>query len=73
MAQSTVDPATVTPRMAAQIRTWRVDDDLTWRSVAQAATDLWRSEWGGSQIYGRDLCAVAARMTGEDPDEEPWN
>ncbi|MEV3997481.1 hypothetical protein AB0K62_17655 [Streptomyces halstedii] len=50
-----------------------MDDDLTWRSVAQAATDLWRSGWGSSQIYGRDLCAVAARMTGENPDEEPWN
>ncbi|MFE0098959.1 hypothetical protein [Streptomyces sp. NPDC059009] len=73
MTQSTVDPATVTAEMAAQIRIWRVDEDLSWRSVAQAATDLWGSEWGSNQIYGRDLCVAAAKVLGEDPDQEPWN
>ncbi|ARH89021.1 hypothetical protein [Streptomyces sp. MOE7] len=73
MTQCTVDPATITHEMASQIRTWRVDGDLTWRSVAQAATDLWGADWGGNQIYGRDLCVVAAKMMGEDPDQKPWN
>ncbi|WP_241844631.1 hypothetical protein [Kitasatospora sp. CB01950] len=59
--------------MASQIRTWRCDEDCTWRAVAQAATDLWGSEWGSNQIYGRDLCVAAAELLGEDPDREPWN
>ncbi|MGW7442277.1 hypothetical protein [Kitasatospora sp. NPDC054795] len=56
-----------------QIRTWRVDEDFTWRSVARAATDRWGSGYGSNQIYGRDLCVAAAKVLGEDPDREPWN
>ncbi|WNO70892.1 MULTISPECIES: hypothetical protein [unclassified Streptomyces] len=68
-----VDPATITREMAVQIREWRVDEDFTWRSVARAATDLWGSEYGSNQIYGRDLCVAAAGVLGEDPDRDPWN
>ncbi|MFI6984283.1 hypothetical protein ACIBSV_37630 [Embleya sp. NPDC050154] len=67
------DPATMTPEMAAQIRTWRVDEEYTYRAVAQAATDLWGSTWGSNQIYGTDLCITAAQMLGEDPNTDPWN
>ncbi|MFJ6769451.1 hypothetical protein ACIQOV_00470 [Kitasatospora sp. NPDC091257] len=73
MTHSLVDPAALTTEMAVQIRTWRVDEDFTWRSVARAATDLWGSEYGSNQIYGRDLCVAAAKVLGEDPDREPWN
>ncbi|MGW7579545.1 hypothetical protein ACWGKU_00750 [Kitasatospora sp. NPDC054768] len=73
MKPNLVDPATVTTEMALRIRTWRVDEDLGWRSVARAATDLWGSEYGSNQIYGRDLCVAAAKVLGEDPDREPWN
>ncbi|OIJ64071.1 hypothetical protein WN71_030785 [Streptomyces mangrovisoli] len=59
--------------MAARIRAWRVDEDLSWRSVARAATGLWGSGWGSNQIYGRALCVAAAKKLGEDPDREPWN
>lgn len=73
MKPDLVDPATVTTEMAVQIRTWRVDEEFSWRAVARAATDLWGSEYGSNQIYGRDLCAAAAKVLGEDPDGEPWN
>lgn len=73
MAHDTVDPATITPEMAARIRTWRVDEDLSWRAVAQAASDLWGSGFGSNQLYGEDLCVAAAKVLGEDPHQEPWN
>lgn len=68
-----VDPAEITPKKAAQIRRWRVDEDFTWRGVAQAASDLWGSGHGSNQFYGIELCAAAAGVLGEDPDREPWN
>ncbi|MDT9682393.1 hypothetical protein RND61_09980 [Streptomyces sp. TRM76323] len=73
MAHDTVDPATITPEMAARIRTWRVDEDLSWRAVAQAASDLWGSGFGSNQLYGKNLCVAAAKVLGEDPHQEPWN
>lgn len=73
MTHNLVDPATITREMAVQIRTWRVDEDLSWRAVAQAATDLWGSAYGSNQLYGEDLCQVAAQVLGEDPYREPWN
>ncbi|MGV9339724.1 hypothetical protein [Streptomyces sp. NPDC003688] len=73
MTPNPVDPATLTPEMAAQIRTWRCDEDHSWRAVAQAASDLWCSDMGSNQIFGRNLCVAAARLLGEDPCREPWN
>ncbi|MGC0419992.1 hypothetical protein [Embleya sp. AB8] len=67
------DPATMTPGMAARIRTWRVDEEYTFRAVARAATDLWGSTWGSNQGYGMELCITAAEMLGEDPHADPWN
>lgn len=73
MAHNAVDPATITPEMAAQIRTWRCDEDYSWRAVAQAASDLWGSGRGSNQLYGEDLCVAAAKVLGENPYREPWN
>ncbi|MFE2597802.1 hypothetical protein [Streptomyces sp. NPDC057617] len=73
MTDNTVDPATITPEMAVQIRTWRVDEEFSWRAVAQAASDLWGSGWGSNQLFGADLCVAAAKVLGEDPHQEPWN
>ncbi|MGV9453722.1 hypothetical protein [Streptomyces sp. NPDC003635] len=73
MTHSLVDPGTITQEMALQIRNWRVDEDYSWRAVAQAATDLWGSAYGSNQLYGEDLCRVAARVLGEDPYRKPWN
>lgn len=73
MTHNTVEPATITPEMAAQIRTWRCDEDYSWRAVAQAASDLWGSEWGSNQLFGEDLCVAAAKLLGENPYREPWN
>ncbi len=73
MTHNTVDPATITPEMAVQIRTWRVEEDYSWRAVTQAASDPWGSEYGSNQLYGQDLCFAAAKLLGEDPYREPWN
>lgn len=67
------DPESMTPEMAAQVRTWRVDEEYTYRAVAQAATDLWGSDWGSNQVYGMELCFAAAHMLGDDPTQDPWN
>ncbi|MFI6360028.1 hypothetical protein ACIBJF_47500 [Streptomyces sp. NPDC050743] len=72
MTHHHVDPATITPEMAVQIRTWRVEEDFSWRAVAQAATDLWGSEFGSNQLFGEDLCVAAAQVLGENPRKEPW-
>jgi hypothetical protein len=68
-----IDPAEVTPARAAQIRAWRVDQDMSWRGVAAAATEAWGPGFGDNQLYGRDLCNAAARALGQDPDADPWN
>ncbi|MFG3045296.1 hypothetical protein ACGFZR_10255 [Streptomyces sp. NPDC048241] len=73
MTRNPLDPATITPEMAAQIRRWRCDEDYSWRAVAQAACELWGSEQGSNQIFGRDLCVAAAKLLGENPCQEPWN
>ncbi|MFI1585785.1 hypothetical protein [Embleya sp. NPDC020630] len=73
MTHEPADPETMTPEMAAQVRVWRVDEEYTFRAVAQAATDLWGSAWGSNQIYGIELCTAAAEMLGEDPHTDAWN
>jgi hypothetical protein len=73
MTRGLVDPTTITLEMAAQIRAWRVDEEYTWRAVAAAATDRWGSDFGSNQLYGEDLCLVAAQMLGEDAGKAPWN
>ena len=73
MKHNLVDPETITTEMAVQIRTWRVREGFSWRAVAQAASELWGSEYGSNQLYGEDLCVAAARVLGENPHQEPWN
>lgn len=73
MTHNTVDPATITPEMATQIRRWRCEEDYSWRAVAQAASELWGFGWGSNQLVGEDLCVAAARLLGESPRREPWN
>ncbi|MFF5407264.1 hypothetical protein ACFY8K_00560 [Streptomyces misionensis] len=73
MTHNLVDPATLTTEMAVQIRVWRVDQEFSWRAVAEAASERWGSEYCGNQLYGEELCVAAARLLGESPYEEPWN
>ncbi|WP_034266550.1 hypothetical protein [Actinospica robiniae] len=68
-----VDPADLTPEMVAQIRQWRVDEEFSYRGVAESATELWGSPYGSNQLYGMDLCAAAAEALGEDYTIGPWN
>ncbi|WP_317447320.1 hypothetical protein [Streptomyces collinus] len=50
MTHNLVDPATITTDMAVRIRTWRVDEEFSWRAVAYAASELWGSAYGGNQL-----------------------
>lgn len=57
----------MTPELAHRIRYQRVDLGHTWTDIAHhfAGSD--------SQLVGRDLCATAARVLGEDGRRHPWN
>lgn len=64
----------VTPEVAQQIRSWRVTQRETWRGVAELASEHYRDlERSSNQLLGRDLCAAAAKVLGEDSDAAPWN
>lgn len=67
------DPSYLSAERAAQVRNWRVEHEMTWRAVAQAATDAWGSAHGSNQVFGEELCHAAAVMLGEDPFSGPWN
>lgn len=67
------DPSYVSAERAKQVRCWRVKHEMTWRAVAQAATDAWGSDYGSNLLFGEELCRVAAVLLGEDPSSEPWN
>jgi hypothetical protein len=67
------DPSYVSAERAEQVRCWRVNHEMTWRAVAQAATDAWGSDYGSNQLFGEELCRLAAVMLGQDPSSEPWN
>jgi phosphoserine aminotransferase len=49
------------------IRQWRVDEHLTWRSIAR------RFSKDPNQILGMALCQRAAQMCGENYLKDPWN
>ena len=62
---------------AAQVRYWRIQDHMTWRSIAKAAfLDRWFGrEWAPSsnQLMGMALAEKAARLFGENFRDDPWN
>lgn len=60
---------------AHEVRQLRVDEELTWRGVAEVLQARWmaRVGQGDEQSLGATLCHVAAELLGEDPDGEPWN
>ncbi|WP_433183718.1 hypothetical protein [Actinoallomurus sp. CA-150999] len=68
-----IDPAELTSEQVAQIRAWRVDQEMSWRAVAEAAADAWGSDYGGNQLAGEELCHAAALALGENPLSESWN
>lgn len=64
----------MTRELAVKIRRLRVaDQNLTWRGVAGSISSELNLSHGTNQLFGRDLCNAAAKLLGEDPNEEPWN
>jgi hypothetical protein len=59
----------LTAGRAQQIRGWRVDQELTWRGVAAAASAEWKLDHGANQLHGMELCEAAAQLLGEDPND----
>lgn len=63
----------VKPEVVKLIRTLRVERDYSWRSVARFCATVWGASWGGNQIAGMVICEKAARMSGENFLQPPWN
>jgi hypothetical protein len=73
--RTVVDPMTM--GQATQIRAWRCDSHMTWRSIARAA---WREKWfarnwqpPANELMGVALSERAAKLFGEDYMKVPWN
>jgi hypothetical protein len=64
---------TMTPELAAEVRRYRVDQELSWRGVAAAVSEAHCDEKSDNQIAGRELCVIAAALLGENPNADPWN
>jgi len=62
---------------ATQVRAWRLESRLTWRSLARAAwREKWfKRQWGPpeNQLMGMALAEKAAQLFGENYREAPWN
>ncbi len=67
----------MTLSQACQIRVWRIQDRMTWRSVARAAfrEGFFKRQWHplSNQLMGMVLCEKASRYWGEKSTEPPWN
>jgi hypothetical protein len=68
----------MTRKQAKQIRIFRMDHRMTWRSVARAChSQMWSNLCGwyppSNQIMGMVLCAKAASFFKEDFIKPPWN
>jgi hypothetical protein len=63
------------PARVRLIRALRVEDGRTWRAVARACSTAWpeHREEGSNQIWGMQLCELAASAFDEDYLLPPWN
>lgn len=66
--------------MTEDVRRWRCERALTWRSLAGEWTNIhgrelfnWPDELKEHQDLGVDLCEAAAKVFGEDYLVPPWN
>ncbi len=58
---------------ALWVRHMRVNEGRTWRWIAEECAASWAGDWECDQDVGRQICARAATILGEDPREAPWN
>jgi hypothetical protein len=67
----------MTRERASYVRKLRVDEDRTWRGIAEAWEKEFASlaDWkfNGNQLAGMALCELGAKVFGEDYMEPPWN
>ena len=57
------------------IRVLRVEENCSWRAVAEACYNVGWGKWSppSNQIMGMALCQRAAQLLGQDYEKEPWN
>ena len=58
---------------ASFIRKLRVEENGTWRYVAETCNNEWEGNWGSNQLAGMALCERAAILHGEEYTSDPWN
>lgn len=65
----------MTLEQARIVRKFRVEENFSWRAVAQAAYNLGWGEWSppSNQIMGMAICERAAQLLNENYREPPWN
>ena len=65
----------MTVRQAKIVRMLRIDQNLSWRAIAQVCYNFGWGKWSppSNQILGMALCWRAAQLLGEDYEKEPWN
>jgi|TARA_Y100000588_G_C13736956_1_gene703917 hypothetical protein len=57
---------------AKWIKYLRVDEEYSFRGIAEECAIKWDKGWGTNQILGEDLCAVAIEVLGDDPQKDGW-
>lgn len=58
---------------AEVIRHLRVHENYSWRAIARHFSERLQAPWGSNQLAGMALCEKAAKVTGENFLEPPWN
>lgn len=65
----------LTHEQAVLVRALRVEQNYSWRAVAETCHRAWRGDWlpASNQVIGMGICGAAARVFGEDAGLPPWN
>jgi hypothetical protein len=63
----------MTVDQACWVRQMRVDEERTWRWIAEECAEAWAGDWGSERWTGKEICERAAAVLGEDGTREPWN
>ncbi|KKL80976.1 hypothetical protein LCGC14_1999350 [marine sediment metagenome] len=58
---------------AKLIRHLRISEGYSWRAISRHCSRIWGAPWGANQLAGIVICEKAAKLTGEDFLESPWN
>ena len=65
----------MTKERAEFVRKLRLEEDYTWRMIAQECFEQWQGDWepSSNQLVGMALCKAAALVFNENYATAPWN